>query len=330
MKDIFGIIGFLITSLVTFRLVYGSWPPTTGNFIQWVSSDSKVLWAMAAAVIVGMLGTLISRALVSVMNKQQGKLGKASEYARRGFRYHKQRKMVEAIDMFKRSIEIYNDLQRINDSAPIYGLLGKVYFDNGDLDLAEDSLKQALKIYTRRSNAQEAIDTTDALLQLIAERKQNTNSATEYKNIEYDFSFTIHSGWLKQKLVQDFFRSGGQVAISHKSHKATFNVSVGEPARKEWITKGVRADAVRTFLAQTPGRIGAVGVTTTKQIGSESNTVCAEYMVQQNINGVPIKRKSGFISIIRNGIEYTFQWSAVREYEDQVKMIIATIRFGTE
>lgn len=329
MKNIFGTIGFFITSMVTFRLVYGSWPPTAGNFKQWISSDPRALWAMAAAVIVGMLGALIGRAFVTIVNKQQGRIGKASEYARRGFRYHKQRKMKEAIEMFKRSIEIYTDFDRINDAAPIYGSLGKVYFDNGDLDLAEDSLKQALTNYARRSNAQEAIDTTNALLQLISERKQNTNSATEYNNMEYDFSFTIPIGWLKQKLVKEFLRTGGQVAISHKSHKATFNVSVGEPDRKEWITKGSRADAVRTFLAQTPGRIGAVAVTTAKQIGSESNTVCAEYMAQQNIKGVPIKRKNGFISIIRNGIEYAFQWSAVQEYEDQVKMIIASFRFGT-
>jgi len=237
--------------------------------------------------------------------------------------------MKEAIDMFKRSVEIYIEFDHINDAAPVYGSLGKAYFDNGDLDLAEDSLKQALTIYTRRSNAQEFIQTINALLQLIAERKYNTDSPTVFNNMEYNFSFTIPIGWLKQKLVQEFSSKGGQIAISHKSHKATFNVSVGEPDLKEWVTKESRANAVRAFLAQTPGRIGAVAVSTAEQVGGEPNSVCAEYMCQQDCRGISIKRKHGFISIIRNGIEYTFQWSAMHEYEDQVKAIIASFRFGT-
>ncbi len=329
MKDIFGTIGFFITSMATFRFVYGAWPPKAGNFGQWISSDPRALWTMVAAIFVGMVGALISRACVSIMNKQQGGIAEASECARRGFRYHKQRKMQEAIDMFKRSIEIYVDIDRINDTAPVYGSLGKTYFDNGDLDLAESSLNEALKVYKHRPNAYEAIDTINALLQLISERRQDTGSQSVYKNIEYDFSFTIPIGWLKQKLVKEFLSTGGQVAISHKSHKATFNVSVGEPDRKEWITKESRANAVRAFLDQSPGRIGGVAVSTAKTIGGESNTVCAEYMDQQEIRGVSIKRKNGLISIIRNGIEYTFQWSATHEYEDQVKGIIASFRFET-
>lgn len=263
------------------------------------------------------------------MDKHEGRIGEASECARRGFRYHKQRKMQEAIDMFKRFIEIYTDFDRINDAAPVYGSLGKAYFDNGDLDLAEGSLNEALTIYKRRTNTREAIDTINALLHLISERRQNIDSPSLYKNTEYDFSFTIPIGWLKQKLVQEFSSTGGQIAVSHKSHKATFNVSVGEPDQKEWVAKESRASAVRAFLSQTPGRIGAVAVSTAKQVGGESNTVCAEYMDQQDIRRVSIKQKNGFISIIRNGIEYTFQWSAVHEYEDQIKAIIASFRFGT-
>lgn len=198
---------------------------------------------------------------------KEGRIDEASKCARRGFRYHKQRKLQEAIDMFKRSIEIYTDLDRINDAAPVYGSLGKAYFDNDDLNLAEGALNEALTIYKRRSNAQEALDTINALIHLVSERKQNTDSPSVYRNMEYDFSFTIPIGWLKQKLVHEFSSTGGQIAVSHKSHKATFNVSVGEPDQKEWVTKESRASAVRAFLAQTPGRIGAVAVLHRNQLG---------------------------------------------------------------
>ena len=328
MKDIFGIIGFFITAMLTFRLVYGAWPPSEGNLGNWLSSEPKAIWSMGVAITAGMVGALIGRAFSKVLNKQEGRISSAYEFVKRGFRYHRQRKLLEAINMFKQAIEIYTESGCIDETAPVYGSLGKAYFDKGDLDLAESTLNKALTIYRNRPNAQEAIDTLNVLLQLISERKQDSDSPSTYKNVEYEFSFIIPSGWLKQKLVPQFVITGGQIAISHISHKATFNVSVGPPDQVEFAIKDARANAVRVFLAQASGRIGAVTVSTSTQVGGQSNTVYAEYVDQHDINGVFLKRKNGFISIIHNELEYAIQWSAMREYEDQVNKIIASFRFG--
>lgn len=92
-------------------------------------------------------------------------------YANLGFHYHKKRRLQKAIDMFKKSIDIYTDLDQINNAAPIYGSLGKAYFDNGNLDFAEHALKKALSIYVKRVNAQEAITYIERLLRIISERR---------------------------------------------------------------------------------------------------------------------------------------------------------------
>lgn len=244
-----------------------------------------------------------------------------------GLLYHRQRKIQEAVSMFSTAINIYTDHHRIDEAAPVYASLGKVYFDNGDLQLAEDALNKALSIYRRRTGAQEAIDTIAALLDLISERRQGSSEPTQYTNMEYGFSFTIPAEWLKQRLVHQFSSTGGQVAISHKSHKATFNVSVGPPDRPECRAKETKAGAVRDFISRAPGRIGDVAVSTSTPIGGESNTVCAEYTGQRDIRGISVRTKEGLISIIHDGLEYAIQWSATSEYEDQVKAIIASFKF---
>lgn len=255
------------------------------------------------------------------------RIGVALQYSNLGFVYHHQKRLKNAASMFKRAIEIYTDLRRLNDAAPIYGSLGKVYFDSGDLDLAEETLKEALTIYSRRPHAQEAMDTITALINLISERRQNTDEPSKYTNTEYGFSFTIPTGWVKQRLVQQFLSTGGQVAISHETHKATFNVSVGPPDRLEWREKETRARAVRDFLTRVQGRIGSVKVMTSTSAGGESNTVSAEYIAQRDIWGVSVKVREGLISIIHNELEYTIQWSAMPGYESQVREIIASFKF---
>lgn len=248
-------------------------------------------------------------------------------YSNLGLHYHKKRRVQDAIGMFKQAIEIYTDLGQINDTAPVYGSLGKVYFDNWDLDLAEDALKQALTIYKRRPHAEEAIRTITALLGLIAERRQSCNERCTYTNTTYGFSFIIPAGWLKKKLVQQFSITGGQIAISHKTHRATFNVSVGPPDRSEWTEREARAIAVRDYLRSVPERIGDIEVNTSISVGAESNTVSAEY--ETDVGHASRKRLSGLISIIHNGLEYAIQWSAERDFKEQVKEITNSFKFET-
>lgn len=251
----------------------------------------------------------------------------AMGYANMGLHYHKKRKIQNAVDMFKRAIDVYTDLGKINDTAPVYASLGKVYFDNGDLDLAESALQQALTIYKCRPHAQEAIKTITALLDLISEQRQNTDKPSKYENTKYGFSFTIPAGWVRQRLLQPFISTEGQIAISHKTHRATFNVSAGPPDRPEWREKETRARAVRDFLTKAPRRIGSVEVTTSASVGGELNTVFAEYETEIDIRGVSRRRRNGLISIIHNGLEYAIQWSAEPDFEEQVKGIIDSFKF---
>lgn len=224
-----------------------------------------------------------------------------------GFLYHQQMKIQEAINMFSTAIKILTDRHRVDESAPVYASLSKVYFDKGDLQLAEDALDKALNIYRRRTGVQEAIDTATDLLNQISERRQGPSEATQYTNSEYGFSFTIPAEWLKQRLLDQFLSTGGQVAISHRSHKATPNVSVGPPDRPEWRAKETRAGAVRDFLIRAPGRIGDVAVSTSTPVSGESNTVSAEYETETDIHCVTIRRRDGLISIIHNGLECVLQ-----------------------
>lgn len=64
-------------------------------------------------------------------------------------------------------------------------------------------------------------------------------------------------------------------------------------------------------------------------VDAESNVVFAEYIAQRDIRDVSVKVIEGFISIIHNELEYTIQWSAMPEYESQVRAIIASFKFET-
>lgn len=244
-----------------------------------------------------------------------------------GLLYHCQGKIDEAANMFKKAIGIYSGIGRINDLAPIYGSLGKLYFDEGNLSSAEEALNEALAIYSRRRDAQVAIQTTATLLDLISERKQNSDTPSTYKDTTHGFSFVIPAGWLRQRSVRQFANTGGQIAISHKKHRATLNVSVGPLDRPEWKRKNARVSAVRNYLKKVPERIGVVEVHTSDSFAGESNTISAEYETEVDVDGVSRRRRNGFISIIHNGLEYAMQWSAESDYEEHIKGIIGSFKF---
>jgi cytochrome b len=64
MKNTVGTICFVVLGLLTFRLVYGAWPPFEGKFGEWLASDPRAGWSMVAAVVGGIVGALVGRAFV--------------------------------------------------------------------------------------------------------------------------------------------------------------------------------------------------------------------------------------------------------------------------
>ncbi len=246
-----------------------------------------------------------------------------------GLTYHRRRKITKAINMFKKAIDIYNNLGLAYDTAPVYGSLGKVYFDNGDLDLAENTLRKALALYTGLPNSHKAIDTINRLCHLIKERREPAFSSKKYSNNAFKFSFIIPADWLEQNQAPQFTKTGGQIVVSHKTHRATFNVSVGPPDRPEWIRLEVRSMAMKEFLKRVPGLVGNIEVTTSSDFPGQANVVSARYDTITILQGVRRQRKNGIISIIQNNLEYTMQWSCEYELEKEIKMIINSFNFDS-
>jgi hypothetical protein len=224
--------------------------------------------------------------------------------------------------MFQRAITLYNECGRAADAAPAYASLGKLYYDTGALDLAEQQLIEGLARFEPQMGVQDAVASIDRLLRLIAERRQASDLDTRYADPLFHFSLTIPPGWVKQSLVGVFAQTGGRLAISHISHTATFNVSVGPPDKPQWLSAESRSRAAAEFVSKIPSRIGSVMTVDSTPISGEANVVIAEYATQAPVGGQMRQRKNGLISIVHNGIEYTLQWSAEQEYENQARAII--------
>jgi tetratricopeptide (TPR) repeat protein len=246
-----------------------------------------------------------------------------------GFLYHSQRRPVESADAFKEAIRIYTKLGLTQQTAPLYSSLGKLYFDFNELDLAEEALQQALAIYSRRPSSGEETKRVGILLDLISEKRTNCHEASTYVNGEHRFSFLIPAGWIKQRLAEQFVATGGRVAISHKTHCATFNVSVGPPDRPEDVFLPRRAAAARAFIAGSKERVGEVLTGLDVPVGNEPNSASAESEMKTAVRGVERRRRYGIISVIHHNLEYVLQWSAEPDYIPVVKQIIASFRFDS-
>jgi tetratricopeptide (TPR) repeat protein len=255
--------------------------------------------------------------------------GVAIVYTALGLLYHCQNRTTEAAERLNSAISIYRNLGRVDDLAPVYASLGKLYYDTGDMTAAEQALNEALAIYSRRSVSGEAMEATARLLDRVAERRQDCDKPSTYTDTENSLSLIIPADWLKQRSVQDFSDAGGQIAISHKTHRATFTVSVGPPDKPEWIAQEARATAVREYLAHVPGRVSDAAVTTFRSVGGEQNTVWAEYQTESTICGATRRQQAGLISIVHHGLEYALQWSAEPDLEQQAKAIVDSFTFET-
>lgn len=157
--------------------------------------------------------------------------------------------------------------------------------------------------------------------------EEDTDNDRTYVNEKYSFSFTIPTGWKRRKLVREFRNTGGQIAITHKYGRATFNLSVGLLDHQEWIDKETRASAAYAFLLNAPSKNENIKINTLKAISGEQNVVYAEYKGRWPIAGIDLKGKNGLISIYHNALEYVIQWVALPEFEDSVYGIISTFKF---
>lgn len=322
MRDFFGTLTFFISGTSTFRIIYGRWPPTSGNFGQWFFSDGKARWAILAGVVVGMVATSIVRGLTGTFRPADPRLEEASHCLQVGMTYHQQRRIEEAAQMYQRAITLYNECSQASDAAPAYASLGKLYFDTDALDLAEQQLIEGRARFAEQVGARDAVARIDSLLQLIAERRQASSADTHYADPIFHFSLTIPPGWVKQSLVGAFAQTGGRVAISHTSHAATFNVSVGPPDKPAWLAAEPRSRAAAEYVKTIPFRIGPVTTVDPTPIGGEANVVIVEYATQAPVGGQMGQRRNGLISVVHHGLEYTLQWSAEKEFEDQARAII--------
>jgi tetratricopeptide (TPR) repeat protein len=328
MKALWGTFGFYVAGVLTFRLVYGAWPPHEGHFGQWLIADSKAQLALAVGMLAGMVGAMFARALSRTFNRDSGNNHEASGLTRRGLMLHEQRRIEEARHAFERAIEIYNEAGQPGAAAPVYGCLAKLLFDIGELDTAETALNRARELYSNRFDAQEAIRHIDALADLISERRQPLSGPIPYTDGEYHFSFVIAAGWLKQKQVHQFASTGGRIAVSHSTHAATLNISVGPPDRPEWSSKEARARDAKEYVRKIPRRIGGLDVRTSDSFDGEENAVAVEYEIEADVRGERRQRRAGFISVIHRDIEYVVQWSAERDLEPDVRQMISSFRFG--
>ena len=199
-RDFLGTLTFFIAGTSTFRIIYGRWPPTGGNFGLWLLSDGKAIWAIAAGLLVGMVATSIWRGLIGTLHPSDPRLEDPSRCLQLGMTYHQERRIEEATQMFKRAITLYADCGGA-EAATAYASLGKLYFDTGALDLAEQQLMEARARFAQQIGTRGAAATTDALLQLIAERRRASDRDTRYSDALFHFAFTIPPGWVEQSIV---------------------------------------------------------------------------------------------------------------------------------
>jgi hypothetical protein len=118
------------------------------------------------------------------------------------------------------------------------------------------------------------------------------------------------------------------VAISHISHAATFNVSVAPPDRPEWLSKEARAEGGRQYAQKVHDRVSAVEVAKSISVAGVTNVVIVEYDSETNVGGVWRRRRNALVSVVHKGFEYALQWSAERDYEEEVRSIVASFQLA--
>jgi tetratricopeptide (TPR) repeat protein len=324
LENAMAILAFWAGGMLTFRLSYGSWPPMSGRFLDWLAGTHSAIWSIAGGMVVGAICStgvhLTIRRLCAAGNEED-------LLFREGIMSHNRGETQKAIEAFDHALKLCKQREG-PDAARIYASLGKVYFDLGEMRKADENAEHALRIYSLHSPRSEALVHVRALRALIRERADIGNTVTQFRDPQFGFSFDIPAGWVRQQLVDELRRGGGRVAVSHSSHAATLNVSAGMLDRPEWRIKEVRASSAEDLLQKIPDRAGGITVDTSIPFAGEENVVNAEYETQHEIRGRLRSRRNGFLSIVHSGIEYVVQWSAEAHLEGDARQILGSFKLS--
>jgi hypothetical protein len=325
MQGFLGTIVFFVTAWIAFRWMYGSWPPTSGKFGQWLASDARARWSLLGSLAIGIVSSAMVRSFLRAPVDVEDT--EIDALINQGVSCHNRREMQEAIEAYNKALSLSNSPEDF-DAARIHACLGKVYFDMGDMVRASGHLNLARNAYSKYPEEVSAAKSVSILLDLIRQRREVSELPISFHDPLFGFSFDIQPGWVKQPLSATFSRTGGRIAVSHFSHAATFNVSAGVLDRPEWCLLEVRASSVEDFVRPIPGRVSEVEVDTTTPIAGEENVVIAEFDARHEIAGHPRVRKHGFLSIFHKGTEYVIQWSAEPQLQAETRQMISSFKFN--
>lgn len=323
MRDLLRTGLFVGAASVTFRALYGAWPPTSGRFIDWLAADSKARWCLAAGVVAGMIANVLTRT-GPPPRYSDPRVSEADDCASRAIAAHQSRQISEATALLTRAIALYKEAGDELGLASGHACLGKLYFDVGSLELAREHVSEARALYGRHAGTRAQSRAAGLLLDAIAERGDVSTSAATYTDPRGRFSFAVPPQWVKQTLVPEFTQAGGCVAISHETHAATFNVTVGRLVEAELALPEVRAAAVETFLRKVPDRSSDVDAKAFASFRTLRNVVTAEYDTRARVGAEVRRRRNGFLSIVQDGIEFTLQWSSEPALEAETRDVVAS------
>jgi tetratricopeptide (TPR) repeat protein len=329
MRNVVGTFAFVIVGSATFRLLYGPFPTQDVDFLAWLIADANARASLAGGLLGGFVATWLvrSRRSLAIGDDADPRIAEAKALARSGLALHQEKRLTDAAGMFTRAIDLYADAAREMDAAPVYASLGKLYYDFDQLDLAEANLQRAVNLFGQWPSAREELDAIALLLDGIWSKRRVLKAAMEHVDSLYGFSLTIPAGWAPQQLAQEFITTGGRVAFSHHTHAATINVSIGPLIEQNLYLRDARAVAVRAHLLKTTIDRTSDVASALGPVGGEANAVTAEYDTRHLIGSAYRQRRNGFASVVRNHLEYVFQWSAESQHEAETRGILASFAF---
>ena len=143
--------------------------------------------------------------------------------------------------------------------------------------------------------------------QISAAMRAANTGASRYNDSARRFSLEIPRGWTQNKLLPAFSASGGCLALSSRSQRASFNVSAGPLERPELRRKEHRAIELRRTLAQ----YADIEVLDNTEFADESNVVIASW-------GERDGSRSGLTTAVHNDLEYVIEYK--RDEQDKYEI----------
>ena len=137
-----------------------------------------------------------------------------------------------------------------------------------------------------------------------------------YIDTERGFSIRIPNGWTQNVLQPVFYESGGCLAISSPSKRATLNVSVGSLESHELEQIEVRVIRLRQILAQ----YSCVKITDNENITGETNVVKSHWSETDG-------SYAGLITAVHNDNEYVIQYRRDKNHRHEITHILDSFIF---